>query len=91
MKELKQSDFKWNSRSSINKKLKLVNATLSNHSFRHGLVRAGRDVGAAPDPIDVYVGHELKGMKATYGDGYGIDALREAMGPAWQQLDQWLR
>lgn len=91
VEELKQSDFKWNSRSSINKKLKLVNPTLSTHSFRHGLVRAGRDVGAAPDPIEVYVGHKLKGMKATYGDGYGIDALREAMEPVWQQLDQWLR
>ena len=91
VEELKQSDFKWNSRSSINKKLKLVNPTLSTHSFRHGLVRAGRDVGAAPDPIEVYVGHKLKGMKATYGDGMSIDAMREAIEPVWQQLDQWLR
>ena len=91
VEELKQSDFKWNCRSSINKKLKLVNPTLSTHSFRHGLVRAGRDVGAPPDPIEVYVGHKLKGMKATYGDGMGIDAMREAIEPVWQQLDQWLR
>ena len=91
VEELKQSDFKWNSRSSINKKLKLVNPKLSTHSFRHGLVRAGRDIGAQPDPIEVYVGHKLKGMKSTYGDGYGIDALREAIEPVWQQLDQWLR
>ena len=35
--------------------------------------------GAPPAPIEVYVGHKLKGMKATYGDGMGIDAMREAI------------
>ena len=91
MEELKGFDFKWASRSLINKKIKLVNPKLSTHSFRHGLVRVGRDVGAQPDPIEAYVGHKLGGMKATYGGGYGLDSLEEHIKPLWQQLDQWLR
>ena len=90
VEELKAFDFKWASRSLINKKIKLVNPTLSTHSFRHGLVRVGRDVGTQPEPIEVYCGHKLKGMKDVYGDGYSVESLRTAIEPVWHQLDQWL-
>ena len=91
VEELKGFDFKWNDRSTINSKIKLVNETLSSHSFRHGLVRLGREVGAAADPIEAFCGHKLKGMKAVYGDGFSVEAFREAVNPLWTQLDQWVR
>lgn len=93
--ELKGFDFKWPTRMIINTKLKKVNPKLTTHSFRHGMIKLGRDLKAHPDPIEVMVGHKLKGMKDEYGrdiEGfiYGVDALRDAVVPLWTQLKEWV-
>lgn len=89
--ELRGFDFQWPSNTIINRKLKRVNEEMSSHSFRHGLIRINRDIGGPEDVIEAFVGHALDGMKSTYGDGYSVDRFREAIGPVWKQLDEWLR
>ena len=91
VEELRSFDFQWVGKDTINSKIKLVNKALSSHSFRHGLVRLGRDLGVPPDPIEAFCGHKLDGMKATYGNGYSVEAFREAVHPLWTQLDEWVR
>ena len=75
----------------VNNKTKALNEQLTTHSFRHGLIRLGRDLQLEPDPIEAAVGHSLGTMKDRYGDGYSTDALRAAMTPIWHQLDQWIK
>jgi len=90
VKELKNFNFKWQTIDVINKKIKLVNKDLSSHSFRHGIIRVNRDLGGDSDAMEVYTGHRLAGMKATYGDGYGLDRLREVAEPCWKQIEAWM-
>ncbi len=84
-------EFDWPVTNTVNNKTKSLNEQLTTHSFRHGLIRLGRDLKLEPDPIEAAVGHSLGTMKDRYGDGYSTDALRAAMTPIWEQLDQWLR
>ncbi len=89
--ELAGFDFKWPRVDVVNKKLKTINPELPSHSFRHGLVRLNRDLAGDADVMESYVGHSLKGMKATYGDGFGIDRFREVLEPVWSQLNEWIK
>ncbi len=88
--ELRDFDFQWPSLDIINKKIKMVNPELSSHSFRHGLVRLGRDLQVEADVLEAYVGHKLPGMKDVYGDGYAVDTFREVIQPIWNQLYEWV-
>lgn len=90
VEELKDFDFRWQSIDVVNRKIKLINKELSSHSFRHGMIRVNRDLGGDADAMEVYTGHRLAGMKATYGDGYSVERLREVAAPCWEQIQTWL-
>ena len=90
VEQLRDFDFKWHTLDIVNKKIKRVNPKLSSHSFRHGMIRVNRDLGGDADAMEVYTGHRLAGMKATYGDGYSVERLREVATPCWEQIQTWL-
>ena len=76
----------WPSPETIRAAIKRVNPELSSHSLRHGFIRLGRDLGCDTDVIEAAVGHTLGGQKATYGDGYGVDRMREEMSKIWDKI-----
>lgn len=90
VEELKDFDFKWHTVDPINRKVKRINKELSTHSFRHGMIRVNRDLGDDADAMEVYTGRRLARMKATYGDGYSVERLREVAAPCWKQIQTWL-
>ena len=85
-------DFKWASYATINKKLQTINSKLSSHSFRHGLTALGRDLQANEFAVEAMLGHRLSVSEQanTYGGRYGHKAMRKAVAPIWEQLDEWL-
>ncbi len=54
------------------------------------MIRVNRDLGDDADAMEVYTGHRLARMKATYGDGYSVERLREVAAPCWKQIQTWL-
>ena len=93
--ELEQWDMDWPSTTQLNKKTKLVNVSLTSHSFRHGLIRVNRDLGGEPMVIEGFTGHKIKtggsAMSSVYGDGFSLEAMQAAMTPIWKRLDSWIR
>lgn len=50
------------------------------HSFRHTFKRMARDAGLSEEMHDALTGHTGGGVGRSYGGGYGLRALAEAIG-----------
>jgi hypothetical protein len=49
------------------------------HSFRHTFKRMCRDAGIGEELHDALTGHSGGGVGRSYGGGFGLKALAEAM------------
>ena len=89
---LKDFDFVWGSAAHINKQIQTINPDLLSHSFRHGLTKLGRDLQSNEIAIEAMLGHRLSHSEMTnrYGGKYGAEAMRKAVDPVWEQLDEWV-
>ncbi|WP_041426707.1 hypothetical protein [Synechococcus sp. CC9311] len=89
---LRDFDFVWGSAAHINKQIQTINPDLSSHSFRHGLTKLGRDLQSNEIAIEAMLGHRLShsDMANRHGGKYGAEAMRKAVAPAWEQLDEWV-
>jgi integrase len=59
---------------------KVLDASKVFHSFRHTFKRMCRDVGLAEEVHDALTGHSGGGVGRSYGGGFGLRALAEAIG-----------
>ena len=59
---------------------KVTEANKVFHSFRHTFIRMARDAGLTEEQHDALTGHSGGGVGRTYGGGFGLKALAEAMG-----------
>lgn len=86
-------DYSWASYATINKKIQTINSALSSHSFRHGLTKLGRELQANEFAVEAMLGHRLSGSEQanTYGGKYGHKAMRKAVEPIWEQLNEWVK
>lgn len=50
------------------------------HSFRHTFKRMARDAGVSEEVHDALTGHAGAGVGRSYGQGFGLKALAEAVG-----------
>lgn len=89
---LQDFDFNWSTPQYINKKIKSINPNLSSHSFRHGLTKLSRDLQAGEIAIEALQGHRLTHSEQAnrYGGKYGAEAMRKAVKPVWDKLDEWI-
>ncbi len=89
---LEDFDIVWGSAPHINKQIQTINPNLSSHSFRHGLTKLGRDLQSNEITIEAMLGHSVSHLEMAnrYGGKYGEEAMRKAIAPAWEQLDEWV-
>ena len=82
-------DFKWPSNTYLNEKVKCAGREITCHSLRHGWKRLSREVGLDSVLGEAMLGHSLKGLEGTYGDGFSVEALRRGAEKVWTPLDDW--
>lgn len=89
---LRGFDYRWPTEPYINDQIRTINPELSSHSFRHGLTKLGRDLQSNEIAIEAMLGHRLShsDMANRYGGKYGAEAMRKAVAPVWEQLDEWV-
>ena len=89
--QLRSSSFKFWKTGGMNKLTRTrIHNDVTSHSWRHGITRLGRDLQADTMTMEAVLGHKLPGMQAVYGSGFSVPAMRTALAPVWQQLDQWV-
>ena len=87
--ELNSWSYEWASNTYLNEKIKCAGAEITCHSMRHGWKRLSREVGLDSVLAEAWLGHSLKGLEGTYGDGFSTEALRRGAEQVWQVLDGW--
>ena len=52
----------------------------------------GRDLQTNEIAVEALLGHRLSHLEMAnrYGGQYGAEAMRQAIQPIWEQLDQWI-
>jgi hypothetical protein len=58
----------------------VIDKTKVFHSFRHTFKRMARDAGIGEELHDALTGHTGGGVGRSYGGGFGLKALAEAIG-----------
>lgn len=89
--QLRSSSFKFWRTGGMNKLTRTrIHNDVTSHSWRHGITRLGRDLQADTMTMEAVLGHKLPCMQSVYGSGFSVPAMRTALAPVWQQLDQWV-
>ena len=82
-------DFNWASNTYLNEQVKAAGPDITCHSLRHGWKRLSREAELDSVLGEAFLGHSLKGLEGTYGDGFSVDALRRGAQKVWRILDTW--